>query len=208
MDVGGICYPIDVQTSIATSVRRAQPCDTDALTDLVNRAFAIERSFIDDQRTTPEEIASLIAAGDFLVLEYAGGLCAAVLVQGPGRRAGVPPSHAYLGMLSVLPELQGMGLGLRLVRVAEAMAEATGATSMNLRIFNLREELSRWYRSLGYREVGTTPFTHHSLKRPCHFIDMAKPLAPTHAHYTGDVSSTFPEESGGRAPGCGEVGAA
>ena len=195
MDVGGICYRIGVQTSIATSVRRARPSDTAALTELVNRAFAIERSFLDGQRTTPEEIASLIATGDFLVLAYAGGLCAAVLVQGPGRRAGVPPSHAYLGLLCVLPELQGMGLGLRLVRVAEAMAEATGATSMSLQIVNLREELSRWYRSLGYREVGTAPFTHHSLKRPCHFIELAKPLAPTGACYP-DLPRTFLGDSG------------
>jgi ribosomal protein S18 acetylase RimI-like enzyme len=179
-----------VQTSIATSVRRARLSDTAALTDLVNRAFAIERSFIDGQRTTADEIAALIASGDFLVLEYAGGLCAAVLVQRPGQRAGVPPSHAYFGMLSVLPELQGMGLGLRLVRVAEAMAEATGATSMRLRFINLREELSRWYRSLGYREVGTAPFTHHSLKRPCHFVDMAKPLSPAESRYPdGEVGA-------------------
>jgi ribosomal protein S18 acetylase RimI-like enzyme len=179
-----------IAISIATSVRRAQPSDTAALTELVNRAFAIERSFIDAQRTTPEEIAALIASGDFLVLEYAGGLCGAVLVQGPGQRAGVPPSHAYLGMLSVLPELQGKGLGLRLVRVAEAMAEATGATSMHLQLINLREELSRWYRSLGYREVGTAPFTHPSLKRPCHFIDMARPLAGGHTCYpTAEVGA-------------------
>lgn len=169
--------------TIATSVRRARPSDTAAVTDLVNRAFAIERAFIDAERTTREEIASLIASGGFLVLEYAGGIGAAVLVQGPGQREGVPPSHAYLGMLSVLPELQGRGLGLRLVRVAEAMAEATGATSMTLRIVNLREELGRWYKSLGYREVGTAPFTHQSLKRPAHFIDMTKPLAP--ASYSG-----------------------
>jgi ribosomal protein S18 acetylase RimI-like enzyme len=179
-----------VQTSIATSVRRARPSDTAALTDLVNRAFAIERAFIDGQRTTADQIAALIASGDFLVLEYAGGLCAAVLVQRPGQRAGVPPSHAYFGMLSVLPELQGLGLGLRLVRVAEAMAEAAGATSMRLRIINLREELRRWYRSLGYREVGTAPFTHHSLKRPCHFVDMAKPLAPAESCYPdGEVGA-------------------
>lgn len=175
-----------METSIATSVRRAQSSDIAALTHLVNRAFAIESSFIEGQRTTAEEIASLVESGSFLVLEYAGGLCAAVLVQGPGQRTGVPPSEAYLGMLSVLPELQGMGLGVRLVRVAEAMAEATGATSMSLRILNLREELSRWYRSLGYREVGTTPFLHHSLKRPCHFIEMAKRLAPAGSCHAGN----------------------
>jgi len=188
-DVGGVCYAIGVEPWIATSVRRARPSDTAALTDLVNCAFAIERYFLDGERTSPDEIASLIGSGGFLVLEYAGGLCGAVLVQGPGVRAGVPPSHAYFGMLSVLPELQGKGLGLRLVRVAEAMAEASGATSMRLRIINLREELSRWYRSLGYREVGTTPFTHESLKRPCHFIEMARPLAPAGARSAGEASA-------------------
>jgi ribosomal protein S18 acetylase RimI-like enzyme len=183
--VGRICYAIGVNTSIATSVRRARPSDTAAVTELVNRAFEVERVFLDGERTSPDEIAELIASGWFLVLECAGGIGAAVLVQGPGEHAGLPASHAYLGMLSVQPELQGKGLGVRLVRVAEAMAEAAGAGSMSLRIVSLREELTRWYRSLGYREVGTAPFTHPSLKRPCHFIEMVKVLAPAASGYRG-----------------------
>lgn len=175
-----------MDTQIATSVRRARLSDTASLTDLVNRAFEVERFFIDGQRTTADEIAALIESGGFLVLEYEHGICAAVLFRGPGEHPGLPPSHAYLGMLSVLPELQGTGLGRRLVQVAEAMAEATGATVMSLRIVNLREELSRWYKSLGYRDVGMTPFNYRSLKRPCHFIDMEKPLAPATAMYAAD----------------------
>lgn len=170
---------------IATAVRRARVSDTAALTDLVNRAYEIESSFLDGQRTSAPEIEQLIRSGGFLVLEYAGGICAAILVQGPGERPGVPPSHAYFGMLSVLPEMQGMGLGRRLVQVAEAMAEATGATSMSIRVINLREELSRWYRSLGYREVGTAPYNHRSVKRACHFVEMAKPLLPVAPRYEG-----------------------
>jgi ribosomal protein S18 acetylase RimI-like enzyme len=166
-----------VDTSLATSVRRAQPSDTATLTELVNRAYAIERTFIEGDRTNADEIAVLIETGAFWVLEHAGGICAAVLLQGPGQRAGIPPSHAYLGMLSVLPELQGKGLGRRLVRIVEEMAAATGATSMSLRIINLREELGGWYQSMGYREVGTAPYNHRAVKRPCHFIEMAKPLA-------------------------------
>ena len=185
MNVGGICYRISVELSIATAVRRAQPSDTAALTDLVNRAYEIESSFIEGKRTSAAEIEHLIRSGWFLVLEYAGGIGAAILVQGPGERAGVPPSHAYFGMLSVLPELQGMGLGRRLVQVAEAMAEAAGASSMSLRVINLREELSRWYKSLGYREVGTAPYNHRAVKRPCHFIDMAKPLVASPTVFVG-----------------------
>jgi hypothetical protein len=71
----------------------------------VNRAYEVERTFIEGDRTTAVEIAALIETGAFWVLEHAGGICAAVLLQGPGQRASIPPSHAYLGMLSVLPEM-------------------------------------------------------------------------------------------------------
>jgi ribosomal protein S18 acetylase RimI-like enzyme len=165
-----------VDTSLATSVRRAQPSDTAPLTELVNRAYSIESTFIEGDRTNAGEIAALIETGALWVLEHAGGICAAVLSQGPGQRAGVPPAHGYLGMLSVLPEMQGQGLGRRLVRIVEDMAAAAGATAMFLRIINLREELGRWYQSMGYLEVGTAPYKHRPVKRPCHFIEMAKPL--------------------------------
>jgi ribosomal protein S18 acetylase RimI-like enzyme len=82
----------------------------------------------------------------------------------------------YIGMLSVEPRLQGQGIGTRLVRIAEAMLEALGARKVQLRIVNLREELGRWYRSLGYREIGTAPYTHRPVKQPCHFVEMQRSL--------------------------------
>lgn len=184
-----------MNTSISTAVRRAQPSDAAALADLVNRAYAIEAHFLDGDRTTAREIADLIAAGGFLVLEHSGGIGAAVLFQAPGGRAGLPPHAAYFGMLSVAPELQGMGLGRRMVQVAEAMAEASGATAIQIRVINLREELSRWYKSLGYREVGTLPYTpshpHRVPKRACHFIEMSKRLAPPVAYAGGGLSAAI-----------------
>jgi len=172
-----------VDTSIATSVRRARLSDAAALAQLVNRAFSVEQWISDDPRTSADEIAALIASSCVLVLEGTGGIAAVVVVQGLTARSERTPRHAYLGMLSVAPELQGMGLGRRLVRVAEAMAEAGGASAMTLRIMSLREELSRWYRSLGYRETGTSPCTGQALKRPCHFIELAKPLVPAAPRY-------------------------
>jgi ribosomal protein S18 acetylase RimI-like enzyme len=162
--------------SIATSVRRAQLSDAAALAALINRAYAVETAFVDGARTSADEVARLVPAGGFLVLEHVGGIAATVRFQVPGQQPDVPASHAYFGMLSVAPELQGLGLGRRLVRVAEAMAEASGATAVSLRVINLREELRRWYKSLGYAEVGTSPYN-WSAKRPCHFVEMVKPLA-------------------------------
>ncbi len=151
--------------SVAISVRRATAADAAALADLVNRAYAIEEFFVDGDRTNAAEIAAMIARATFIVLEQAGGLAAAVYVE-PG----------YLGMLSVAPDMQGRGLGTRLVRIAEALCEASGHATMRLKIINLREELGRWYRSLGYREVGTEPYEHRTVKRPCHFVWMQRSL--------------------------------
>ncbi|MBS1124007.1 MAG: acetyltransferase, family [Deltaproteobacteria bacterium] len=159
-------------THLAISVRRAQPADAPALAELVNRAYAVEGFFVDGERTNADEIARLVSSGAFLVLEQheaAGPLAAAVYVEPHG-------DGGYIGMLSVDPGFQGMGLGTRLVRIAEAMCEAMGAKSVRLRIVNLREELGRWYRSLGYREVGTAPYDHRPVKQPCHFVEMHKPL--------------------------------
>jgi ribosomal protein S18 acetylase RimI-like enzyme len=157
---------------LAVSVRRAQPPDAAAVADLVNRAYAIEEFFVEGDRTSPGEIVEMMARGEFIVLERGTTLGACVYVE-------APPCHGhqgYFGMLSVLPELQGLGLGKRMVKIAEAVCEASGATTMSIRIINLREELARWYRSLGYREVGTTPYTHRPVKRPCHFVDMQRSL--------------------------------
>ena len=158
-----------VQTDLAISVRRATAADAEVLAALVNRAYAIESFFVEGDRTNAAEIGAMIEQGTFIVLEYGGGLAAAVWVETAGVRG-------YFGMLSVLPEMQKHGLGKRLVRIAEAMCEAAGCDEMTLQIINLREELARWYRSLGYVETGTKPYEHRPVKQPCHFVQMHKSL--------------------------------
>ena len=146
--------------------------DAAALAQLVNRAYAVEQFFVEGDRTDAAEIAEMMTKGTFLVLDRADehGLAAAVYVTVTGEQG-------YFGMLAVGPGLQGQGIGKRMVRIAEALAEAAGCTRMTMKIVNLREELGRWYRSLGYREVGTTPYVvHRPVKRSCHFVDMARSL--------------------------------
>jgi ribosomal protein S18 acetylase RimI-like enzyme len=161
-----------VPAELAISVRRATAADAAAVADLVNRAYAVEVFFVDGDRTNEGEIAELMTRGAFIVLEQERGLAAAVFVDPTG----------YIGMLSVLPEMQKHGLGKRLIRIAEAMCEAAGCDRVRLQIVNLREELARWYRSLGYAEVGTKAFDHRALKQPCHFVEMAKTLRSVTDH--------------------------
>ncbi len=155
---------------IAPSVRIATAADAPALAELVNRAYSIEAFFVEGDRTNAREIEQLVRGGPFVVLEQPGGLAAAVYIE-------LGADRGYFGMLAVRPELQRMGLGKRMVRIAEALCEARGCREVDLRIINLREELGRWYRSLGYREVGTKPYEHRAVKQPCHFVEMRKQLA-------------------------------
>jgi GNAT superfamily N-acetyltransferase len=155
----------------STSVRRAGAADVAAITRLVNECYLIEQFFVDGDRTDEAEISGMMDGGHFLVLDKGGGgLAGAVFVRIAGERG-------YFGMLSVAPDLRSFGIGRRLVGVAEALCAAQGCTVMDLQIVNLREELGPWYKSQGYQEVGTAPFTSRELKRPCHFVKMSKALS-------------------------------
>ncbi len=155
-------------SALAISVRRATPADAPALARLVNRAYEVEQFFVDGDRTDEREIAELLH--EFVVLDGEGGLAAAVHVEADADRRGT------IRMLSVSPELQGRGLGTRLVRVAEAMCAAMGCAEVRLHVINLREELGRWYRGLGYREVGTLPYVNRPVKQACHFVEMRRAI--------------------------------
>jgi GNAT superfamily N-acetyltransferase len=151
-------------------VRFAAASDAEALLSLINRAFVVERFFIDSDRLTLAEVHELLSSGCFLLLEE-GGIpiaCAYLEVRAP---------RAYLGLLSVDPRRRGQGLGSRLMDAAEEHCRGEGCRSLDLRVVNLRQELPGFYRSRGYIETGTSPFpADQPVKQPCHFIEMSKQL--------------------------------
>lgn len=152
------------------AVRRASDEDAAPLAQLINRANQVERAFLDADRTSPDEVRRLQQSGQFLVLDRDdGGLAATVYLEIQGRRG-------HFSLLSVDPELQGVGVGRRMVAVAELLCQAEGCDALELEVVNLREELPPFYRSLGYQPCGTAPFEDAALEQPAHFIRMAKPL--------------------------------
>lgn len=151
-------------------IRRATEADAPALTALINLAFQVERFFLDSDRLDLAEVLDRLRKGVFLLEELDGRMLACVYIELRG-------DHAYLGLLSVDPSLQGTGLGKRLVDAAEEFARASDSRHMDLNVVNLREELPPFYRKLGYSETGTSPFPSEvDTKLPCHFIRMSKPL--------------------------------
>ena len=153
--------------------REAGESDVPAIVALVNAAFALERAFVDRDRTDATEIAAMMTRGSFFVVDDdAGRLLAAMYLE---RRA---IDRVYLGMLSIQPSNQGRGLGRAMMAAAEAQAHAWGATALDIRILHLRTELPPFYVALGFVETGRTDFVADPASRePYYFILMTKALA-------------------------------
>ncbi len=153
------------------AVREAGAADVPAIVALVNAAFALERAFVDRDRTHADEIAAMMQRGAFLVVDGgSGALLACMYLENRGDRA-------YLGMLSIEPSQQGRGLGRAMMAAAEAHARAWRCAAVDIRILHLRTELPPFYRRLGFVETGRTGVVDDPLSRqPYHFILMSKPV--------------------------------
>src|SRR5665213_3138920 len=130
------------------SIRNATDSDVDAIVRLVNTAFLIEQFFIERDRTDPGMVRSLMQKGSFLLAEDGQTLAACVYVELRGERG-------YLGMLSVEPTRQRMGLGRQLLAAAENYFRDAGCRYSDLMIVDVRTELLTMYRQLGYVETST-----------------------------------------------------
>jgi GNAT superfamily N-acetyltransferase len=152
-------------------MRIAQIADVNAIAQLINAAFIVERIAFDGDRIDARGVGELLNKGSFLLGEDAAGLAGCVHVEVRGTRS-------YLGLLSVDPARQGGGLGRWLVSAAEDYSRKAGCNAMDLRIISPRaESLQPFYQHLGYTETGTAPFSSDvKPKVPCHYIVMSKPL--------------------------------
>lgn len=141
-----------------------------ALTDLINRAFAVENFFLAHNHVDTEQVRKAAGSGSFLWLEQEGEIIGTVYCT---SQAGA----GLLGMLAVEPEKQGFGFGRLLVQEAEQYLRRRGYMRIELRVVNLRSELLPFYRKLGYREMRLESFPAEiPVTQPCHLIRMVKYL--------------------------------
>ncbi|TXK65091.1 GNAT family N-acetyltransferase [Alkalisalibacterium limincola] len=146
------------------SFRFATPDDIPMLVALVTRAYrgdasrvgwTTEADLLDGGRISPEVLAEDLRrpGSRVLVAEQHGQAVACAHVAPEG-------DAAYFGMFAVNPQLQGRGVGDRLLLEAERIArEELGQATMRMTVIDLRAELIDWYLRRGYRRTGITkPF--------------------------------------------------
>jgi GNAT superfamily N-acetyltransferase len=164
----------ELTLNLQPGLRFATGADAAALMALINRAFTVERLFLVHERVTRKQVESALGRGTFLLLEPDGVIQGAVFCEIGGE---IAPGVGRIGMLSVEPDLQGKGIGRRLVAEAESFFRNHGCTFSELRFVNLRRELPPFYRKLGYVEVATEPFPDEvEVIMPCHLVRMSKTL--------------------------------
>ncbi len=140
--------------------RRAVESDVEAIVALVNSAYRGESSragwtteadLLGGQRTDAEEISRLIGMDNSVVLLC---MCAEEII-GSVHLARADAATAYLGMLVIRPDLQGQGLGSRLMDEAEKTSRAEWRVArMQMQVITLRHELIAYYGRHGYRRTG------------------------------------------------------
>lgn len=137
--------------------------DIDALDILVNSAYRGESSkkgwtteagLLDGLRTDADTLRKLMHEPGSVILKYVADNCikGCVYLKQKGDKL-------YLGMLTVLPELQAKGIGKHLLAAAEGHAKKNNCGVITMTVISVRHELIAWYRRHGYEPTGETePF--------------------------------------------------
>lgn len=140
--------------------RIAGPRDIPALHRLIESAYrgdsakagwTHEADLLGGQRTDAQALGDIIAddAQVVLLLEAGGDLQGCVLVADKGG------GRAYLGMLTVRPDLQSAGIGAKLLDEAEDLARnVLQARTLEMTVIKRRRELIEWYERRGYENTG------------------------------------------------------
>ncbi|GAA2086549.1 GNAT family N-acetyltransferase [Actinomadura alba] len=158
----------------------------DRITELVNEVYAVAEAGLwadGAARTTVDEVADLIRAGQIAVARLDGRIVGCVRVQRLDRDKG------EFGMLAADPGHRGVGIGRELVHFAEERSRKDGLITMQLELLVPRnwthpskEFLAGWYSRIGYRLVrtGTIDETYPALApllaTPCDFTIYHKDL--------------------------------
>ena len=170
-------------------IRTATDADIEAIVALVTAAYRGESSragwtteadLLDGPRIDPDVLRADIErpASRVLLAERDGALLACAHVAREG-------DAGYFGMFSVLPGLQGAGIGKQVLAECERIARDEWALPrMRMTVIDLRDSLIAFYQRRGYRRTGTyKPFPYGDvrfgipLRDDLRFEVLEKPLA-------------------------------
>jgi ribosomal protein S18 acetylase RimI-like enzyme len=139
-------------------ISKADLSDVPALNRLVNSAYRGEESkkgwsteadLLDGTRIDEAALRDIMLRGDTTILKYEedANLVGCVELRKEGHKI-------YLGMLSVKPDIQGGGIGKKLMQASEVFAREQQCKSVFMTVISARQLLIDWYVRHGYHLTG------------------------------------------------------
>jgi ribosomal protein S18 acetylase RimI-like enzyme len=136
-------------------IRPATIGDVPELVRLVNSAYRGEGGWtgeahlIGGPRTGEADVEELVQdSGGVILTDWEGDeLTGCVYLKKEGEKI-------YLGMLSVWPAKQGLGIGKRLMAAAAEYAGEQHCKAIRITVISVRAELIAWYERHGFRRTG------------------------------------------------------
>ncbi|MBL7874887.1 MAG: GNAT family N-acetyltransferase [Cyclobacteriaceae bacterium] len=117
--------------------------------DSSRQGWTTEADLLDGTRTDAQAIIALIQNPDTTLLKYTEGNEILGCVELRNEKG-----KLYLGMLTVRPNLQGKGIGKKLLTAAETEAKKQNCRSIFMTVLSVRKELIDWYIRHGYQLTG------------------------------------------------------
>lgn len=139
--------PRDVTSSEALSVREATVADVDAMRELAQAAYQVYVERIGRQPAPmTADYGQAVESDHAWVAEY-GERVVGLLVLWPAN------DHLLLENVAVLPQAQGLGVGSRLLQLAEEQARTQGLREIRLYTNEAMTETLDYYPRRGFRET-------------------------------------------------------
>ncbi|HVM88231.1 MAG TPA: GNAT family N-acetyltransferase [Puia sp.] len=114
------------------------------------KGWTTEADLLDGTRTNVEMLEKLMGDVNGVLLKCVDDhkrIIGCVNLQKHGARL-------YLGMLTVSPELQGGGVGKKMLLAAVDYAKSHGCSAIYMTVISVRHELIAWYERHGYVKTG------------------------------------------------------
>jgi N-acetylglutamate synthase-like GNAT family acetyltransferase len=128
-------------------VRDALPGDVAAITNLVQVAYSPYLARMDREPAPMRaDYAAVVAAGHTWVAHRADHLVGVLVLE-------LATDHLLIDTIAVAPEVQGAGLGTRLLDLAEVEARRLGVPELRLYTNEVMTENLVYYPRRGYRET-------------------------------------------------------
>jgi ribosomal protein S18 acetylase RimI-like enzyme len=157
---------------------KATISDIPALNILINSAYRGETSkkgwtteehLLGGIRTDEANLTELFLKENATILKYTekNQIIGSVYLEQQDKKL-------YLGMLTVSPELQGCGIGKKLIQAAESFARNSKLKTISMTVISVRKELIAFYERRGYKNTGETkpfPMTEPKFGLPKQFLE-------------------------------------